>query len=146
MKHNLGEGRCRQKIKDPADKALARMTHATSCFGTRAIPPLPPFFRALQSSSKSLADGYLFVLSSPDNSTLADRGHGSSSSSIGIGTSSALSAQLPDTDFVGHVGIRACTCPIMQSSPTHWHRPGSCSFPWDLLIFAAPRASFIPHR
>jgi len=120
------------KKKDPADKAVARIiTYATSCFGTRAIPLLRSFFRALQSSSKVwLMDISFSVGASPDNphSTLADRGSGSIAYSIDSGSA-------PRCNLVGQPGIRVSTC----------HRPGGCSFPWDLLIFAAPRSSSILH-
>lgn len=62
-------GKIKKKKKDPADKALARITYATSCFGTRAIPLLRSFFRALQSLSKSLAVG---LAPTTPHSTLAD--------------------------------------------------------------------------
>jgi hypothetical protein len=64
-KMHIGEERdAKKKKKDPADKALAHITYATSCFGTRAIPLLAPIFRALQSTSKvwlTLTDISFFV-------------------------------------------------------------------------------------
>jgi hypothetical protein len=129
---NIGEERGakskkkkKKRNRNPADKALARIIYATSCFG--AIPLLRSFFRALKSLSKRLADACFFLRrAGPDNAprpTLADRGSGSSSSSstysTGTGTGTAP-AQLRDaSDLVWQAGIRVrvSTCPNMLSNP-----------------------------
>jgi hypothetical protein len=97
----------KKKKKDPADKSLARATYATSCFGTRAIPLLRSFFRALQSLSKSLADGYFFLrrlAPTTPHSTLADRGFGSITYSIGSGSA-------PRRVLVGQYGYKGQRVP-----------------------------------
>lgn len=98
------------KKKDPADKTLAgHNTYATSCFGTRAIPLLRSFFRALQSLSKSLADGKVFFVGLAPTTLLL---HTPRSKVLTPESTAPAPAQrsTPRRDLVGQGPARALTC------------------------------------